>query len=184
MTKYGKPSEVAMSLPQINNSSPHKSLFHEFSEKLLWSVQALDTMGKNKRDKWVCESYTWKTAGYSSGSCKKRWQLAELEISAISALEKCTVRNPLVLSDNRNPEKGNSYSKSYQAKQTKNECMYCEKPDHKSSDCKTAKPMTERRKILSNKKLCFSCTGAKHRVTECFRAKTWLKCKTSCIYVW
>ena len=44
MTKYGKPSEVTMSLPQINNAGPQK--FHEFSEKLLWSVQALDTMGK------------------------------------------------------------------------------------------------------------------------------------------
>ena len=87
------------------------------------------------------------------------------------------MRNPLALSDNWNPEKGNSYSKSYQAKQTKSECVYCEKPDHKSSDCKTAKCMTELRSILSDKKLCFSCTGAKHRVTEYCRAKTWLKCK-------
>ena len=55
--------------------------------------------------------------------------------------------------------------------------MYCEKPGHRSSDCKTAKPMTERRKTLSDKNLCFSCIGAKHRVTECCRAKTWLKCK-------
>ena len=53
MTKYGKPSEVAnihfqniMSLPQINNASPQK--IHEFSEKLLCSVQALDTMRKMK----------------------------------------------------------------------------------------------------------------------------------------
>ena len=50
-TKYGKPVEVAnahvqniMSLPQINNASPQK--IHEFSEKLLCSVQELDTMGK------------------------------------------------------------------------------------------------------------------------------------------
>ena len=53
MTKYGKPTEVAnahvqniMSLPQINNANPQK--IHEFSEKLLCSVQALDTMGKIK----------------------------------------------------------------------------------------------------------------------------------------
>ena len=56
------------------------------------------------------------------------------------------------MSDKRSPEKGNSYSRSYQAKQTKGECVYCEKPDHRSSDCKTAKTVTERRKILSNKK--------------------------------
>ena len=37
--------------------------------------------------------------------------------------------------------------------------MYCEKPDHKSSDCKTAKTVTERKKILSYKKLYFNCKG-------------------------
>ena len=30
--------------------------------------------------------------------------------------------------------------------------MYSEKPDQRSSDCKTAKTVTERRKILSDKK--------------------------------
>ena len=53
LTKYGKPSEVAnahvqniMSLPQINNANPQK--IHDFSEKLLCSVQPLDTMGEIK----------------------------------------------------------------------------------------------------------------------------------------
>ena len=49
--KYGKHSEVAhvqniMSLPHINNSNPYK--IHEFSEKLLSSVQALEIMRKLK----------------------------------------------------------------------------------------------------------------------------------------
>ena len=51
--KYGKHSEVAnthvqniMSLPHINNSNSYK--IYEFSEKLLSSVQALETMGKLK----------------------------------------------------------------------------------------------------------------------------------------
>ena len=56
--------------------------------------------------------------------------------------------------------------------------MYCKKPEHRSSDCKTLKTVTERRKILSDKKLCFNYTWAKHRVTECRRAKTCLKCKS------
>ena len=79
---------------------------------------------------------------------QKFQQLAE-------ALEKWTVRKAIPLSDKRNPAKRKSYSKSYQAKQTKSECVYCEKPDHRSSDCKTAKTVTERKKILSDKKLCF-----------------------------
>ena len=85
----------------------------------------------------------------------------------VEALEKWTVRNPIPLSDKRNPEKGNGYSKSYQTKQTKNERVYCEKADHRSSDCKTVKTVTELRKILSDKKLCFNHTGAKPRAAEC-----------------
>ena len=53
LTKYEKPSEVAnahvqniMSLPHINNANPQK--IHDFSGKLLCSVQALDPMGKIK----------------------------------------------------------------------------------------------------------------------------------------
>ena len=53
LTKYGKPKEVAnahvqniVSLPQINNANSQK--IHDFLEKLLCSVQALDTMGKIK----------------------------------------------------------------------------------------------------------------------------------------
>ena len=49
--------------------------------------------------------------------------------------------------------------------------MCCEKPDHKSSDCKTAKPVTELKKILSFKKLCLNCTGAEHGAVECRSAK-------------
>ena len=64
------------------------------------------------------------------------------------------------------------------SRQTKSKCVYCEKPDHRSSDCKTAKTVSERRKILSDKKLCFNCTGAKHRAAECRSAKTYLKCKS------
>ena len=53
LNKYGKPSEVTnahvqniISLPQINNANPQK--IHDFSEKLLCSVQALDALGKIK----------------------------------------------------------------------------------------------------------------------------------------
>ena len=37
--------------------------------------------------------------------------------------------------------------------------------------------MTERRNLLSNKKLFFNCAGAKHRAAECRSANTCLKCK-------
>ena len=59
------------------------------------------------------------------------------------------MRNRMPMSDPQNPEKCNSYSKRYQTKKTKNECVYCEKPDYGSSDCKTEKTVAERRKILN-----------------------------------
>ena len=63
------------------------------------------------------------------------WKFQQL----VKALEKWTVRNPIPMSDKGNPEKCNGYSKSYQAKQTKSECVYCQKHDDRSSDRKTAK---------------------------------------------
>ena len=52
-------------------------------------------------------------------------------------------------------------------------CAYCEDGDHRSNDCPSAATVDERKKILSQKQLCFNCTGAKHRAAEC-------KSKTGC----
>ena len=186
MTKHGKPREVAnahvqniMSLPQINNANPQK--IYEFSNKLPSSVQTLDTMRKIKEMNWYVRVTPDKLQGIRADLVRnhdnwQEWKFQQL----VEALKKWTVRNPIPLSDQRNPEKGNNYSKSYQTKQTKQtkrECVYGEKPDHRSSGCKTAKTVTECRKILSYKKLCFNWTVAKHRVAECRSAKTCLKCK-------
>ena len=46
-------------------------------------------------------------------------------------------------------------------------CVYCEKPDHKSVDCKTVASVDERKRVLSNKHLCFNCTGARHKAVDC-----------------
>ena len=56
MSKYFKPSENAnthvqniMSITQVNNTNPKKN--NDFSASIRCN-------GKNKRDEWVCESYT------------------------------------------------------------------------------------------------------------------------------
>ena len=165
-----------MSLPQINNANPQK--IYELSEKLLCSVQALDTMGKIKEmDGYVIVTLDkLQSIQESLVRNDNNWQDSKFQ-QLIEALEKWTVRNPVTLNDKRNLEKGISYSKRHQGEQTKSECVYCEKPDHRFSDYKTVKTVTERRKILSNKKSFFDCTGAKHRVAECRIAKAYLKCK-------
>ena len=101
------------------------------------------------------------------------WKFQQL----VDALEKWTARNPIPLGYKRNPEKCNSYSsKSYLAKQKKSECMYCENPDHRSSDCKAAKTVTEHRKKLSVKKNFSTTHEFGQRAAECHSAKACLKC--------
>ena len=129
MTKYGKPSEVAnahvqnkMSLPQINNGNPQK--IHESSEEILCSVQALDTMGKIKEMNEYVRVTLDKLQGIQVDLVRNydNWQDWKFQ-QLVVALEKRTVGNPITLNDKQNLEKGNNYSKSYQAKQTKSECL-------------------------------------------------------------
>ena len=107
-----------MLLPQINNSNPQN--FHEFSEKLLCSVQALDTMGKIKEMNEYARIILDKLQGIRADLVRNddHWQDWKFQQLA-EALEKWTMRDAIPMSSKRNQEKGNSYSKSYQAKQTK-----------------------------------------------------------------
>ena len=48
-----------------------------------------------------------------------------------------------------------------------NQCVYCEDTEHRSIDCTEVAGVDDRRKILYDKRLCFNCTGARHRADEC-----------------
>ena len=67
--------------------------------------------------------------------------------------------------------------KSFKINQFKVECIYCEQSDHKSADCEKVKSVSDRRKILSEKRLCFNCTGTKHRTADCRSNQKCLLCK-------
>ena len=51
--------------------------------------------------------------------------------------------------------------------------LYCSVNNHKSNECEKVKGIQERKKTLSEKKLCFNCTGKENRALEC-------KSKSSC----
>ena len=140
LINYGKPSEVANAHAQNNVTPAINSEIHDFSGKLLCSMQALDTVGKIKEMNGYVRVTLDSLQGIQADLVRNddNWQDWKFQ-QLVEALEKWTVRNPIPLSDKRNPEKDNGYSKSYQAKRTKSECVYCEKPDHRSSDCKTEK---------------------------------------------
>ena len=52
-------------------------------------------------------------------------------------------------------------------------CVYCKSVEHKSVNCDKIKDVADRKRYLSDNKLCFSCTGTKHRAADC-------RCKFSC----
>ena len=54
--------------------------------------------------------------------------------------------------------------------------MYCDAEDHKPAECKTVSDVKQRRKILSDKRLCFNCTGMKHQAKECKSTRTCRQC--------
>ena len=66
--------------------------------------------------------------------------------------------------------------RTFQAKQEDWEpkpCVYCKSAEHKSVDYEKIKGVADRRKYLSTSKLCYNCTGTKHRAVERL-------CKTCC----
>ena len=94
----------------------------------------------------------------------------------VEALRKWTERNPIP-AEREPPEKLPDRKKphfprdrSFQAQQKEERvrgCVYCEKPDHKSVNCKTVASVDERKRVLSNKHLCFNCTGTRQKTVDC-----------------
>ena len=46
-------------------------------------------------------------------------------------------------------------------------CVYCNGEEHRSAECGKFPNISQRRRILCDKKLCFNCTGMKHQAQEC-----------------
>eukprot|EP00112_Aurelia_sp_Birch-Aquarium-sp1_P007313 Seg1796.10 transcript_id=Seg1796.10/GoldUCD/mRNA.D3Y31 product="hypothetical protein" protein_id=Seg1796.10/GoldUCD/D3Y31 len=55
-------------------------------------------------------------------------------------------------------------------------CVYCDSQEHKSAECDKIRSVAERKKHLSTKKLCFNCTGSKHRAADCRSKFTCQRC--------
>ena len=94
----------------------------------------------------------------------------------VEALRRWTERNPIPAErepTEKPPERKSPpfpRDRSFQAQQKDERvrgCVYCEKPDHKSVDCKTDASIDERKRVLSNKHLCFNCTGTRHKAADC-----------------
>ena len=87
-----------------------------------------------------------------------------------------TERNPTTFG--KKPPEHQKRETVYQARQLDSKlknCVYCNEADHKSTNCNSVTSINERQEILSDKALCFNCTGTKHQANECKSENT---CRT------
>ena len=189
-TRYGKESEVAnahiqsiISLPTVPGTDAKK--INRFFETLVANTQTLETMGKLKEVKGFVRSTLDKLPGIRADLVRsdddwQEWGFSEM----VEALRKWCVRNPISEEDRKSDHKGTSH---YQPKSGKflhakqelwkpKPCVFCESTLHKSVDCNQVVDVPSRKKILSEKKLCFNCTGVKHRASECRSKTTCFRC--------
>ena len=184
--KYGKDSEVVKAytkqifdLPTISNSNTRR--IHEFSDKLTFCVQSLQTLGKLDQVNGYLSMTLDKLPGISGDLVRtdptwESWNFEKLR----EALRLWTRRNPI---EHQAPNKIANHQKSdklYNAQQknaTRFSCVYCsDTSSHKSANCPKVVSVVERRKILQQKHLCFNCTGSSHRASDCKSKLTCQNC--------
>eukprot|EP00794_Sanderia_malayensis_P018541 gene18541-biopygen15622 len=171
--RYGDPAEVTnahiqqiIALPVIHGGPRAK--IHEFYDQLQCNVQALDTMGQlgtvSGNVRMTLDKLEGIRADITRADNKwKEWSFQDL----LEALHQWIDRNPMqpgerdVRTQPRDQRRDRTFAASEQIKPRA--CVYCNKQEHKSINCEAVPTLEERRKILSSKRLCFNCTGEKHR---------------------
>ena len=65
------------------------------------------------------------------------------------------------------PEKNPAYQTKDEIAKAVRVCVYCNGEDHRSTECGKFPSMSQCRRILSDKKLCFNYTGTRHQAQDC-----------------
>ena len=154
-TKYGKPSEVAnahiqslMSLQTVHGTQPWK--IHEFYDKLVINVQALETMGKLIEVSGYVRLDLDKLPGIRADVVRmdddwQEWKFPQL----VEALRKWCERNPnphaeqTAVDHGSRPPRRENFLHVKKHERTVKVCVYCSSSSHKSSNCQAVKTVTE-----------------------------------------
>ena len=168
--KYGKEFEIVkaymkqiLELPHIADVDVKK--IHEFSDKLAYCVQSLETMGKLQQINGNVAMTLDKLSGIRSDLVRtdpvwEDWDYVKLT----EALKLWTRRNPI---DDMAKKSRQREVKLYHGKFKDRGCVYCEEKEHKSSDCPKVVNIKDRKQMLARKRLCFNCTGEGHQAASC-----------------
>ena len=191
--RYGNTSDVVgayvrniLELPTVKERDVKK--IHAFYETLLFNVESLRTLQNlNKLDAAVRFTFDkLEVIKNELAMLNENWSEWTF-VQFLEALEKWTTNNP------NNPTQENQNLKSYNGRRERSRsyfakrehtgsqptrsCLYCSSGDHQAISCdKVVKP-EERKKILAEKRLCFNCTGAKHRAVDCKSKNTCQVCQ-------
>ena len=188
--RYGDTSEIVNSyveeiinLPTITSAQPAK--IHAFYDKLMYCVQSLETLEKLSDVNGQVRLTLNKLPGIRGDLVRteqkwKEWDFTQL----VAALQAWTERNPIEAKREEKPQESpykrrDKPLRVYQTRQAEHKtraCVYCETTEHKSSACNTVTEITERKKLLTEKRLCYNCTGANHRASECKSKMTCQNC--------
>ena len=176
--KFGKKSEIVkayakeiLELSVISGVNVKK--IHEFSDRLAYCVQSLETMGKLEQVNGYVSMTLDKLPGIRGDLVRtdETWESWDF-VKLCEALRLWTRRNPLDSqpkekdSDATNRRKDGS-SKFFNARgrDIKQSCVYCDNVAHKSGECTEFTTLDQRKQILAKKSLCFNCTHAGHRAS-------------------
>lgn len=176
--RFGKEHEIIkaytkeiLELPTVTSANPNK--INEFSARLTYCVQALQTLGKLEQVNGAV-SMTLEKLPEIRGDLVRtdpEWENWDLE-----AIRLWLRRNP---SDSNNAEREfieqrnrrrERPSKLYQAcglEYNPKECVYCGEDGHRPIECQKINSTDERKRILAKENLCFNCATPNHRAAEC-----------------
>ena len=182
--RFGKESEIVkayikeiLDLPSISSANPRK--IGEFSEKLTYCVQALQTLNKLEQVNGAASMTLDKLPAIRGDLVRidpswESWDLAKLS----EAVRLWTRRNPADTNQREQTEQQTAkqnlrqQARIYHTRRGSDlkprcwPCVYCGE-DHKAVECTKVTDVSDRRQILLNKRLCFNCTAGNHRAVYC-----------------
>ena len=179
--KYGKESEIVkaytreiVELPSIPNSNQKK--ITEFSEKLTYCVQALETLKKLEQVNGAVLMTLHKLPSIRGDLVRTDPHWESWDFVKLSEAIRLWVRgNPADIAPRNEREQEQSAKRN--TRQTRiyhthrehprpRRCVYCGE-DHRPTECTKVTNLSDRRQVLLSKRLCFNCAAGNHRASHC-----------------